>query len=76
MTPIPRYKQAIIVWIAIYPTITLIQLVAGPALATIALPLRTLLLTLVLVPLMVFVLLPVLTRLLGFWLVPHPPTHD
>lgn len=73
MPPIPRYKLAVVVWIAIYPTITLIQWLVGPALATVPLPLRTFLLTIVLVPLMVFVLIPVLTRALGFWLTPNPP---
>lgn len=66
----PRYKQAIVVWLAIYPTITLILMIAGPALEPLPLPLRTLVLTLVLVPLMTFVLVPTLNGWLSDWLTP------
>lgn len=66
----PRYKQALVVWLAIYPTITLLQLTFGSTLAQLPIPLRTLVLTGVLVPLMVFVLVPTLNRLLARWLKP------
>lgn len=67
----PRYKQAIVVWLAIYPTITIILLALGPRLEALPIPLRTLALTLLLVPLMVYVLVPTLNRLLHRWLVPR-----
>lgn len=64
-----RWKMAILIWIAIYPTITLIFLLGGKIVMEInPLPLRTLCLTAVIVPLMVFVLIPVLSKLLGGWL--------
>lgn len=67
-SPPPRHRMAVIVWLAIYPTITLLLALGGSAIAEWPLPLRTLALTLVAVPLMVFVLLPRLQRLLAPWL--------
>jgi uncharacterized protein len=64
----PRYRQALIVWIAIYPTITLVLELAGPLIQDWPLPLRTLALTAVVVPTMVFVLLPTLQRVFAGWL--------
>jgi uncharacterized protein len=64
----PRYRQAVIVWLAIYPTITLLLELGGPLINDWPLPLRTLALTAIAVPTMVFVLLPALQRLFGAWL--------
>ena len=64
----PRHRQALVVWLAIYPTITLVLELAGPVIGEWPLPLRTLALTAVVVPLMVFVLLPALQRALRGWL--------
>jgi len=61
--------MAVVVWLAIYPTITLLLALGGPTIAEWPLPVRTLALTLVAVPLMVFVLLPQLQRVLRPWLV-------
>lgn len=64
-----RWKQAVLTWIAIYPTITLVLWLLGPLERfDLPLPLRTLIITVVLVPGMVFVLIPGLSRLLGGWL--------
>ena len=69
MKPPKKWKMAIIIWVAIYPTITTIFLLFGKQLMAVnPLPLRTLCLTLVVVPLMVFVLIPLLQKLLGNWL--------
>jgi antibiotic biosynthesis monooxygenase (ABM) superfamily enzyme len=64
----PKWKFAIIVWLAIYPTITLVSYIIGDAIKSWPLPLKTLLMTGILVPLMVFILLPFLRKLLGNWL--------
>jgi antibiotic biosynthesis monooxygenase (ABM) superfamily enzyme len=64
----PKWKFAIMVWLAIYPTITLVSYIIGDAIKSWPLPLKTLLMTGILVPLMVFVLLPLLRKLLGEWL--------
>jgi antibiotic biosynthesis monooxygenase (ABM) superfamily enzyme len=61
--------MALVVWLAIYPTITLLLALGGSAIANWPLPLRTLALTAVAVPLMVFVLLPRLQQILRPWLV-------
>jgi antibiotic biosynthesis monooxygenase (ABM) superfamily enzyme len=66
----PRWKFAILVWLAIYPALTLLLWIVGPEIRSWPLPLRTLALTVVLVPSMVYVLLPALQRLLGWWLRP------
>jgi len=65
---VPKWKFAVMVWIAIYPSITLLQLLIGKQLLELPIPLRSLILTLILVPLMVFVLLPILRKFLGSWL--------
>lgn len=65
----PRYKVAVLTWIALYPTITLFSWLLtrlGPI--DPPLPLRTLVLTALLVPAMVFLLVPALTRVLEPWL--------
>ncbi|WP_448519830.1 hypothetical protein [Rhodoflexus sp.] len=69
MQQVPRWKTAIVIWIAIYPTLTLLLSIIGDYVNSIqVLPLRTLVLTLIIVPLMVFVLLPLLNKLLRPWL--------
>ncbi|HRH56939.1 MAG TPA: hypothetical protein PLS10_04745 [Chitinophagales bacterium] len=64
----PRWKFAVMVWIAIYPTITLVSFLIGPYLKELPIPLRTLVLTLILVPLMVFIIMPNLQKIMGKWL--------
>ena len=68
MKQAPKWKFAIMVWIAIYPSITLLQFLIGESLLSFPIPLRSLFLTLILVPLMVFVLLPFLRKILDKWL--------
>ncbi len=64
----PKWKFALMVWIAIYPSITFVQFLIGNKIILLPLPLRTLIMTGILVPLMVYVLLPLLRKLLGDWL--------
>ncbi len=68
MKPPPKWKTAVLVWLAIYPSITILFLLFGEQLQQLAAPLRTLILTLILVPLLVFVLLPLLHKAFGRWL--------
>ena len=65
----PKYKTAIMIWVAIYPTINIIMLLLGDSLNNLVLPLRTLILTMILVPLMVYVLLPVANKIFKNWLI-------
>ena len=68
---VPRHKQAVLTWLAIYPTVTAVSAVYDVAgLTEVALPVRTLALTMVVVPVVVFFVAPALTRLLGGWLRP------
>lgn len=69
----PRWKTAVLIWLAIYPSITFLLWLAGPRIASWPLPLRTLALTAVLVPLMVFLLIPAFQHLLAPWLRPRRP---
>lgn len=69
MKPPKRWKTAIVIWIAIYPTITLLFFFFGKNFAAInPLPLRTLVITAVVVPLMVYLVIPLVQRLLVKWL--------
>ena len=68
MKPPPKWKIAVLIWLAIYPSITLLFFLFGEQLLRIPLPLRTLMVTFILVPLMVFILLPALQKLFKGWL--------
>ena len=58
-----KTTQAIRVWIVIYPSITLFNVLFGSHLANLPLLMKTLVLTVVLVPWMVFVGLPLVTKI-------------
>jgi antibiotic biosynthesis monooxygenase (ABM) superfamily enzyme len=64
----PRWKTAVVVWLAIYPSITFVLWLVGPTIQGWPLAVRTLGLTVVVVPLMTFVLIPGIQRLLAPWL--------
>jgi antibiotic biosynthesis monooxygenase (ABM) superfamily enzyme len=57
-----KFLQTIKIWIVIYPSITLFNILFGSYLADLPLFLKTLVLTLVLVPWMVFVGLPFINK--------------
>jgi uncharacterized protein len=67
----PRYKIAVLTWVAIYPALTLTLALLGPALAPLPLYLRTLIVTVVLAPIMVYVLVPATQRIFAGWLNPR-----
>jgi uncharacterized protein len=67
-SPVPRWKTAIVIALAIYPASLLVQLLLGSAVGSWPLPLRVLLTTLILVPFMVWAGVPWLTRRLDRWL--------
>ncbi len=64
----PRWKAVVVVWLAIYPSITLILWLGGPTIQDLPVAVRTLVITAAVVPLMVFLLIPVVQRLLAPWL--------
>ena len=69
-TPPPRYKMAVVTWLAVFPTITAIFLLFGAVFNALPFLLRTLLLTLIMVSLMTYVVMPRMTRLFSPWLYP------
>ena len=66
----PRYKMALVTWLAVFPLITAILLLFGPLLSLLPMLLRTLVLTGVMVTLMTYIVMPRMTRLFSFWLYP------
>jgi uncharacterized protein len=64
----PRWKFAMVVWLAIYPSLSALLWLVGPTIVDWPLALRTFVLTAVLVPWMVFFMIPALQRLLAPWL--------
>ena len=68
MNQSPKWKFALMVWLAIYPSITILSYLIGYQIKNLSLPIKTLIMTGILVPLMVFILLPLLRKILGNWL--------
>ena len=68
MTPPKKWKMALLIWLFIYPTITLLFNALSPIMSDWPPYLRTLLLTLILVPLMVFVALPAIHKNFANWI--------
>lgn len=57
-----KLKRTIIVWISIYPPLTLIMYGFSAQLSALPLAFRTLILTVILVPLMIYILIPFWTK--------------
>jgi antibiotic biosynthesis monooxygenase (ABM) superfamily enzyme len=67
--PPKKWKMAILIWIAIYLTVTLIAIFFGNHFEKInPLPLRTLASTIIVVPIAVYALVPALQKVLTNWL--------
>ena len=64
----PRYKQAVITWIGVYPILTVTLALLGPVMRGWPLPLQTLLVTLLLVPLLTYLIFSWLNRAFRAWL--------
>ena len=69
----PRYKQAVLTWIGVYPLLTLTLALLGPMMETWPLAFRTLLVTLILVPILTWLVFPALNRIFArFGCSAHP----
>jgi len=71
MTPPPRYKMALVTWIAITPLLMLVNYFAGPTLATLHPLLRTVVTTPWIVLIMTYLWMPFMVKLFRRWLYPH-----
>ena len=67
----PRYKMAVVTWIAVFPLATAIFAVTQPLLGGLPVVIRTLVFTLIMVTTMTYVVMPRMTRLFSFWLYPN-----
>ena len=66
----PRYKMAVVTWLAVFPTVLIIFTLFGPLLNLLPTVVRTLVFTLTMVTLMTYLIMPRMTRLFSFWLYP------
>jgi antibiotic biosynthesis monooxygenase (ABM) superfamily enzyme len=63
-----KHKRAFLIWMAIYPLITILFLVLGDYLMPYPVAVRTLVLTAIAVPTVVYVILPFYEKLFAKWL--------
>jgi antibiotic biosynthesis monooxygenase (ABM) superfamily enzyme len=61
--PPTRHQLALMIWVAVFPTLTLLNLALGDWLAALALVLRTFVLATVAVPIVIYGLMPRLQKL-------------
>ena len=80
ITPPPRYKMALVSWLAVFPLITGISVIFQHFLGVLPLVLRVAFVTAIAVPTMTYLLMPQMTRLFAWWLYPVTeitlPTKD
>lgn len=67
----PRYKMAVVTWIAVFPLATVIFMILQPLLGGLPSVLRTFVFTLIMVTTMTYLVMPRMTRLFSFWLYPE-----
>lgn len=63
-----KWKMAVLVWLVIYPTISLISILLGDWLGQLHVLLRTFVMSIILVPFMIFIAMPQITKLFNKWL--------
>lgn len=68
VVPPPKHKMSIVIWLSIFPIISLLSILLGPLIKDAPLLVRTASLTLVAVPLMTYVAMPRMTKLFHKWL--------
>ncbi|MEB3336766.1 MAG: antibiotic biosynthesis monooxygenase [Leptolyngbyaceae bacterium] len=73
ISPPPRYKMALVTWMAVFPLISLISLGLGSVLNSLPTVLRSLVVTGIAIPVMTYLLMPQMTRLFAGWLYAHLP---
>lgn len=63
-----KHKRAFIIWLAIYPLVTILYYLLGSCLMPLPLVVRTFVLTIIAVPVMFYLLVPFLNKLFSNWL--------
>lgn len=63
-----KHKRAFLIWLAIYPLITLLFYLLGDLLIEMSLALRTFVLTVIAVPIVTYVILPFYVHIFNRWL--------
>jgi antibiotic biosynthesis monooxygenase (ABM) superfamily enzyme len=63
-----QHKRAFIIWLAIYPLITILYYLLGSYLVSLPLMVRTFILTAIAVPVMFYFLVPLLNKLFRRWI--------
>lgn len=61
--PPSRHQLALMIWLAVFPTLTVINVLFGDWLSTLPTPFRTFVLATVAVPIVIYGLMPLLHRL-------------
>lgn len=75
--PPKRYKTALLTWVGVFPTITVLLYILSPLLAAWPLVLRTLTLSTIMVPLLTYIVMPPLNKWAQPWLFPrHRYPHE
>ena len=67
MSPPSKHQLALMIWVAVFPTLTLLNVTLGPHLQGLSVVLRTLVLATVAVPVVIYGVMPQLHRVRG-WL--------
>lgn len=73
LVPPPRYKMALVTWLAVFPLITLISGSLQTQLSPLPLILRVMIVTAIAVPTMTYLLMPRVTQIFARWLYPPVP---
>jgi len=63
-----KHKRAFLIWLAIYPLITILFFLLGNFLSPYPLAIRTLILTVIAVPMVCYIILPFYTVIFKQWL--------
>jgi uncharacterized protein len=75
IVPPPRYKMALVTWLAVFPLITVISMLLQNQLLPLPILFRVMVVTAIAVPVMTYLLMPQMTRLFAWWLYPLPSEH-
>jgi antibiotic biosynthesis monooxygenase (ABM) superfamily enzyme len=63
-----KAKRTLLIWLAIYPLITILFYLLGDVIKPLPIPIKTMVLTLIAVPTVVYVILPFYMKLFKRWL--------